>query len=455
MPTIEELGRLTKAKYPEYADMKDADVGRRVKAKFPNDYADFTGNDPGFLQQAALAQQGMAEPQEAAPPKEPGFLQQAAHAGLMATPTILAGLVGGGAAALAAPLAAPTLGVAPVAAGTAGAALGGHLGQNIVDAVQTARGHGPKSGADAAKRANDEALMQGAYELGGRGLAKGASLAARPLMELAVKFTPEVAQTALREGVAATTKGLDRLLKRIKESGDATRSLVEYATRKGQRYDGVAIAREAYQELAADFEKMPISNPTRKALAKYTKRFLKENGSDITPTRLHMMKQVSDDIADPILTAQKRGDMVAQGDLLWARWHKAFADRARITLDESIGKIPGSVEPSLYHVQNRRTSQLLALKEAIWPQSTKQFSRTATMLRSVARPAAGAATGAAIGGTMNPNHARGIIEGAAVGSLLGSPAATSQAALALNNRLIQLGLKNSARVIAAADAVSR
>lgn len=38
--TVTDLGRLVKAKYPEYADMDDADLGRRIKGKYP-EYSDF------------------------------------------------------------------------------------------------------------------------------------------------------------------------------------------------------------------------------------------------------------------------------------------------------------------------------------------------------------------------------------------------------------------------------
>jgi hypothetical protein len=42
MPTIEELGRKVKAKYPgKYDDMSDAEVGRKVKAQYPAAYDDY------------------------------------------------------------------------------------------------------------------------------------------------------------------------------------------------------------------------------------------------------------------------------------------------------------------------------------------------------------------------------------------------------------------------------
>lgn len=43
MPTIAELGQRVKAKYPgKYDDLPDDELGRKVKAKYPGSYADFT-----------------------------------------------------------------------------------------------------------------------------------------------------------------------------------------------------------------------------------------------------------------------------------------------------------------------------------------------------------------------------------------------------------------------------
>lgn len=47
MPTIIDLGRKVKAKYPgQYEDLDDGDLGRRVKAKFPGSYDDFSDENP-------------------------------------------------------------------------------------------------------------------------------------------------------------------------------------------------------------------------------------------------------------------------------------------------------------------------------------------------------------------------------------------------------------------------
>lgn len=54
MPDIRELGRRVKAKYPNaYKDLSDEEVGRRVKAKYPREYADFADVKPMTLTEAA------------------------------------------------------------------------------------------------------------------------------------------------------------------------------------------------------------------------------------------------------------------------------------------------------------------------------------------------------------------------------------------------------------------
>ncbi len=46
MPTLDELGQKVKAKYPQYADIPDAELGAKVKAKYPDAYKDFTAGPP-------------------------------------------------------------------------------------------------------------------------------------------------------------------------------------------------------------------------------------------------------------------------------------------------------------------------------------------------------------------------------------------------------------------------
>lgn len=42
MPSLSDLGQKVKAKYPQYANIDDAELGRKVKAKYPGAYQEFT-----------------------------------------------------------------------------------------------------------------------------------------------------------------------------------------------------------------------------------------------------------------------------------------------------------------------------------------------------------------------------------------------------------------------------
>lgn len=53
MPTLEELGQKVKAKYPQYANVPDAELGAKVKAKYPDAYKDFTESQKTSVSQKA------------------------------------------------------------------------------------------------------------------------------------------------------------------------------------------------------------------------------------------------------------------------------------------------------------------------------------------------------------------------------------------------------------------
>ena len=49
MPTIEDLGKKVKEKYPgQYDDLSDMDLGKKVKEKYPDAYKDFADKRPLF-----------------------------------------------------------------------------------------------------------------------------------------------------------------------------------------------------------------------------------------------------------------------------------------------------------------------------------------------------------------------------------------------------------------------
>ena len=146
MPTIAELGQKVKAKYPgAYDDLPDDELGRKLKAKFPGSYDDFTDTAPP----ASHASPDIMDYIPALPSTPFRFsLGQAADA----APAI-GGIFGG------------------ITGGIPGAALYGAAGESMKRAVRRMP-MDPKAIALAGGK-------QAAYEAGGAALGVGAALASK------------------------------------------------------------------------------------------------------------------------------------------------------------------------------------------------------------------------------------------------------------------------------------
>lgn len=260
---------------------------------------------------------------------------------------------------------------------------------------------------------------QAAYEAAGGMLAKGVKLGGRFAMQAALRATPEVAQVAVREGITATKAGVNKLLLKLGQSGKATETLVSQAGRSGARYQPADIATSVYQELAPTIQKQAIYGEDLKALGSLSRRFLRDNRGLMTPQKLHAIKQSSDQAAKAIYQRIERGGAASGTDLLEARWHKATADKARALLDA----IPG------YTQSNARTQELIAVKQAVFPEVKKGAG---LVRRLAARAAPGATVGAFYGSNPQERFVHGL-EGAALSVGLTSPQAMSMIALMLSN----------------------
>jgi len=91
MATIIDLGRQVKNKYPQYKDMSDEEVGRRVRAKYPDAYGDFEDIKPTnqVSSQKSLYQQNRGIAQKTA-----GFMGvEKAGQGLATTSRVASGAI--------------------------------------------------------------------------------------------------------------------------------------------------------------------------------------------------------------------------------------------------------------------------------------------------------------------------------------------------------------------------
>lgn len=342
------------------------------------------------------------------------------------------GMLGGGVGGL---LGAEAGGIGAFPGAVAGAGLGGAAGAGLRDLILSATGH----------QTNPLGMVQGggteaAMQLAGEGIGKAVRMGSKAAMMVAAKTAdPAVAQTALDEGVAVTKRGLQRVVQRIGASGQATTDLVQQAGAQGQRYDGIQLARNVMDKLAPDVAAEPATSGQKmKLLRRLTMNFLGSKPWSLDPEYLHVMKQKADAIAKPIYDALDRGEVVGPRQQLIARWNKTFADEARDLLGRTIDG---------YQEQNARTSQLIKLKDTIWPEAGKDLGPLAQMVKAGTRPAIGAGLGAAVGAEANPgNRVQGAVVGGLAGGIAGNPGVMSSAALLASNPYMQFLLKQTPRL---------
>lgn len=265
----------------------------------------------------------------------------------------------------------------------------------------------------------------------GNVLSNGVGLVGRGLMATALKATPEVAQTALKEGIAATgrrvsrtltTGGLGKVMGKLREAGGYTKSLVRKATTQGSAYHPTEVLHGTEGLVGASFPEEDV-----KLLQELNDRFLKNHGNRLTPVSLHEIKQELDNLAKPIYRKIDGAKMLDTARLTEQRWAKQVADNARQLLNQTVEG---------YADANARTEALIALKNAVFPAAKRGVAQ-----RLVAGGVSGTA-GAAIGAAASPgNRAQGAGIGAGAGIALSSPAVLSYLALAANNPALRQFLK--------------
>lgn len=411
MPTLEDLGNELRAKYPQaYGDKDALDLGRRAKAKYPDKYAQYT--DSAKSSKSAL------------------------QTGLDLLPAV-GGLAGGAIGGAGGTLFG--LGVGGIPGAIGGAAAGGaggealkQIGEHIAGALGAQGIEGPQTSGAAAASIGKEGAVQGALEATGQGAFAAGKAVAGPVYQIATRATPEVAKVALREGVAATSKGLERLMGRIGQAGDATRRLVASATNYGTRLDGIQLVKKVFSDLAPDVAEQPIKSPTMYRLRRLVMQYVGDNPNTLTPTRLHVMKQRADQLAGAVYAKIEKGLPVTAREEIEAKFNKAFADNARMYLEHTVNG---------YAESNARTQSLIKVKDAIWPTVQKGETALTGALRRAAAPAGGAAVGATVGALSSPEHTRGAVIGGLAGGALATPEIATQLATGLHSPALLSALR--------------
>lgn len=330
---------------------------------------------------------------------------------------------------------------AGIGAYAGGVGLAGAAGGLAEAGAELATGQTPDL-AEIGRQAGSQALQEGL----GRGLAKGASMAGRPIMQWALKATPEVAQTAVREGISATRFGLKKLMTRLGQVSGVERVLVAKAANRGIGWaDPEAMAQEAFSEVADQLQGAPGKKLGE--LAKLRDEFVRDNPQQVSPWKQLAMRKYYDSAESGQYLNLGRGKRPVPLSDVEGLWNKAMSDRVRESLRLNV---PGIEDPEVYRRITGVAStpaDLMKLKDVAFP-ATKDKSLLHALAQRGARPAMGAVLGAGAGAAYrSENRTAGGVEGAMLGASLATPSALSLAALGLNNPLFLQLLRQTPRFV--------
>lgn len=310
-----------------------------------------------------------------------------------------------------------------------GAALGAAGGEAFRQHIGRAMGYEnvPDTPQEAIASMGGEAAWGAGSQVAGMGLAKGASAVARPLMQAAMRSTPEVAQTALRQGVIATRGGLKRVEQNLADLGARAASMVR---QNRTRFEPDVFLAGAERKLAKELaqNRTPGAFDDSRVFQRLSSHFLSRNRRPLSAPALHRLKQMSDDIAKPLWDKAARGEPLTGNEAAKARWYKAVADHARTELERTTPKAVINGKAMTMREANAETAETIRLKEAIGP-----TRKAPGMAARIAGHTAGPAAGGTIGFMASGHDPTMTLLGAAAGAGATSPAALSALANALNS----------------------
>jgi hypothetical protein len=319
----------------------------------------------------------------------------------------------------------------------AGAGLGGMVGEGLQQGLEQGALGGP--GPPLAGALLDPGLLaqaggeQAVYEALGGSLAKGVGALGRGALSVALKTTPEVAQTAIREGITATRQGLAKLSLKIAGAGAAERKIVKAAADQGVGWvDPHAISMDVFNEVAKKLEGAPQRRLAD--LSRIQEEFVRDNPGAINPLNLLKKRQYYDAETSSARKAIQGG--AKPGHDVEDLWNKEMGDRIRQSLRADI---PAINDPTAYQKITGSPAtphELQQLREVAFPTTKKAGSVTGRVLRRFGGSAAGGATVGALLPGDRPRHA---LEGATLGALgagLTHPATASWLALVAQNPVL-------------------
>lgn len=302
--------------------------------------------------------------------------------------------------------------------------------------------HAPESSIDALNKIGESGLDQGIQEATGRMFLGTARAGSKALLATALKTVPEVAQTAIREGITATKGGLVKLTGRWAAITKAERGMATRAGISGIRVPATNIANDAYDDVQRQIRgaEPALHRKLQSLYDDYIKR------GDMTPTAVLNSRKWSDRVAASQYALREGGKRGAAG--LREMWSEAVGNATRQHLRTAV---PAINNPDEYlRLAGSRTlpSEITRLKSVVEPIVKRAPSGTRKFLeRGIPL-----ATGAGIGAYLSPgDRFKGSMTGAAMaagGAASVTPQALSRIGIAgARNPLLTHMLLNLPRIV--------
>ena len=335
------------------------------------------------------------------------------------------------------PIGALAGGLGAYPGGIGGAGLLGSAGEGI---EQLVRGESLDPG-----QIGQAGAEQAAYETAGGLVAKGAKLGGKFGINLALKFTPEIAQTAIKEGITATGMGLKKLSGLASGAANAERKIVSAAAGQGVGWrDPVALGREALGDVLKQLEGAPAKE--RDKAVDLFEGWLRDKPRDMHPLNLLKQRQYYDN-KSASFRAAKNIKLKVEKDVE-DLWHEAIGNRARRALQEDI---PAIVDPGAYQKLTGRPtipSELQKLMAVVEPLVKRGGTFAGRATKRLAVPAGGAAIGGTAAALAGKDPRVGAFEGVLAGLAL-DPAVSSTLGILAQSPLLQLLLSQVPRGVGA------
>lgn len=338
----------------------------------------------------------------------------------------------------------PTLGaISPEAYGSLGGAAGGFAGRPFGGQPGAIAGAGLLGGAGEAfaqfqrgefdpAAIGREGAIQGGFEAAGGLALKGAKFVAKPLMRWGMKAAPEVATTALREGITATKQGVNKILAKIGETSAEALRIATRAGRQGMRYQTADIATELERRMLPGLGVTTQNIAQRNKLAELSTNLVRGHPDFLQPDVLYKLMQDSNAASAPIFKKLAAKEPVAAADLFEAKWHRAFSEHAKELLALIQNRSPGTTGPLANKTIAEllsRNSELIDVKNAAAPIVRKGKGLGQRLFERSGPAAVGGSIGALSGGDTFEERAKRGVGGAALAAGITHPAVLTFLAL--------------------------